>query len=173
MPATENPDAVMRTLRHLAAATAFMAAVTAQAHGDAQHAAKPAFDPSRVEATPFGQEGDPARVTRTVRIVMDDTMRFRPGVITVKRGDTVRLQVANKGAALHELVLGTPQDLAEHAEMMRKFPTMEHEAPHMAHVKPGASGQIIWQFSQRGEFQFACLIAGHFEAGMVGKVIVK
>ena len=81
--------------------------------------------------------------------------------------------MTNRGAVLHELVIGTPKELAEHAEMMRKFPGMEHDAPHMAHVKPGRNGEIVWQFTQPGEFQFACLIPGHFEAGMVGKVVVK
>ena len=50
---------------------------------------------------------------------------------------------------------------------------MEHDEPNMAHVKPGATGEIVWQFTKAGEFQFACLIPGHFEAGMVGKVVVK
>lgn len=163
----------MRTSTNLAAIAALAAASAAYAHGDAHHGPASAFDPSRVEATAFGQEGDPAKVTRTIRVAMGDNMRFTPGVITVKRGETVRLQVANKGAVLHEMVLGTPKDLAEHAELMRKFPTMEHEAPHMAHVKPGSSGQIVWQFTQAGEYQFVCLIPGHFEAGMLGKVIVK
>ena len=93
--------------------------------------------------------------------------------LTLQKGETVRLRVTNRGAVLHELVIGTPKELAEHAEMMRKFPGMEHDAPHMAHVKPGRNGEIVWQFTQPGEFQFACLIPGHFEAGMVGKVVVK
>lgn len=43
----------------------------------------------------------------------------------------------------------------------------------MAHVKPGAKGEIVWQFTQAGEYPFACLIPGHFEAGTIGKVVVK
>lgn len=69
------------------------------------------------------------------------------------------------------MVLGTAEELKKHAELMKKFPGMEHEEPHMTH-KPGKSGEI-WQFTQAGEFQFACLIPGHFEADMVGKVTVK
>lgn len=74
---------------------------------------------------------------------------------------------------LHEMVLGTPQELRQHAELMKMFPTMEHADANMAHVKPGARGEIVWQFTQAGEYQFACLIPGHFEAGMTGKVAVK
>ena len=47
-----------------------------------------------------------------------------------------------------------------------------HSAPHMAHVKPGNTEEIVWTFNKPGEFNFACLIAGHMEAGMIGKVTV-
>lgn len=104
---------------------------------------------------------------------MSDAMRFTPADITVKRGETVKLVATNKGQVLHEMVLGTSEELKKHADMMKKFPGMEHDEPHMAHVKPGKSGEIVWQFTKAGEFQFACLIPGHFEAGMVGKVTVK
>lgn len=166
----------MMTRQLLLAATAALALGTplAFAHGDAAHAAAARkFDASRVEDTAFGREGDPAKARRTIRVEMADSMRFTPAAITVRRGETVRLIATNKGQVLHELVLGTPDELRQHAEMMKKHPGMEHDAPHMAHVKPGASGEIVWQFTKPGEFQFACLIPGHFEAGMVGKVTVK
>ena len=70
---------------------------------------------------------------------------------------------------LHEMVLGTRRAIAEHAELMKKFLDMEHSDPNMAHVKPGKSGEIVWQFTKAGEFQFARLQPGHFEAGMVGR----
>lgn len=154
-------------------AAAAVAAANAYAHGDETHAAPRKYDARKVEDTPFGREGDPKKVTRTIRVGMSDKMRFDPETITVKKGETIRFAVANKGAVLHEMVLGTAQSIKEHAELMKKHPGMEHDEPSMAHVKPGATGDIIWQFTQAGEFQFACLIPGHFEAGMVGKVSVK
>ncbi len=33
--------------------------------------------------------------------------------------------------------------------------------------------EMIWKFSNSGEFAFACLIPGHFDAGMKGVVIVE
>lgn len=158
----------------LALAALALASGAALAHGEKHPAAKAAkYDASRVQDTPFGREGDPAKARRTIRLDMADTMRFTPAEITVRRGETVKLVAANKGQVLHELVLGTTDELKQHAEMMKKFPGMEHDEPHMAHVKPGERGEIVWQFTKAGEFQFACLIPGHFEAGMVGKVIVK
>lgn len=146
--------------------------VSAYAHEGASHA-KRTFDASRLEETAFGQEGDPAEATRTIKVSMSDNMRFRPARVEVRAGETVRFVPANKGAVLHEMVLGTPRELAKHAELMKKFPGMEHDEPNMAHVKPGASGELVWKFTKPGSFQFACLIPGHFEAGMVGQITVK
>ena len=69
-------------------------------------------------------------------------------------------------------MLGTPQALGAHAELMKKYPGMEHDEAHMAHVAAGRQGEIVWTFNRVGEFAFACLIPGHFEAGMVGKILV-
>ncbi len=104
---------------------------------------------------------------------MSDDMRFTPSRIEVRQGETVRLVMRNTGAVLHELVIGTPKELEAHAALMLKFPGMEHDEPYMAHVKPGETGEIVWTFNRAGEFDFACLIAGHFQAGMRGKLIVR
>lgn len=163
----------MKYAAQILASAMFLVGSHALAHGNDKGHAPGKFDAGQVEATPFGQEGDPKKVTQTIRVTMSDRMRFEPESIAVRKGQTVRFVVGNKGAVLHEMVLGTAQQLKEHAELMKKHPGMEHDEPSMAHVKPGASGEIVWQFTQAGEFQFACLIPGHFEAGMVGKVIVK
>jgi uncharacterized cupredoxin-like copper-binding protein len=159
-------------LAPLAAAAGLVLAAPAWAHGNEAHASRPGYDAARVEDTPFGRAGDPRRVARTVRIDMSDAMRFEPSALRVKRGQTVRFVVRNGGALLHEMVIGTPAALKQHAELMKKFPDMEHAEPNMVHVQPGASGEIVWQFTQPGRFQFACLIPGHFDAGMVGSVVV-
>jgi uncharacterized cupredoxin-like copper-binding protein len=103
---------------------------------------------------------------------MSDRMRFSPDSLTVRAGDTVRFVVRNEGRLIHEFVLGTARELAEHAEAMKKFPNMEHEEPYMAHVAPGRQGEVVWQFTRPGEFLFGCLLPGHFDAGMVGRVRV-
>lgn len=145
----------------------------ALAHGDAHDKKAGKSAAVKAEQKPFGIAGDPKRVTRTVTMDMSDEMRFFPATLEVKRGDTVRFVLTNKGKVMHEMVIGTPAELKEHAELMKKFPEMEHDEPYMAHVKPGATQSIVWNFNRAGEFQYACLVAGHFEAGMVGKVSVK
>lgn len=152
---------------------AILASLTASAfaHGDKPDSAK-AVDYSKAEEMPFGRAADPKKAKRTVRVEMSDKMRFAPAEITVKRGEVVRFVPVNKGQVLHEMVLGTMDDLKKHAELMKKHPGMEHDEPHMAHVAPGKSGQMGWQFTKAGEFYYGCLIPGHFEAGMIGKVKV-
>ena len=147
-------------------------AQVATAHGNETHAkAAPAHE--EAEDTPFGEAGNPANVTRTIRVSMSDAMRFDPAEIDVKKGDTVRLVATDDGKVAHEIVLGTMDELKEHAELMRKFPNMEHNEPHMAHVQPGQRKEIVWRFTKPGEFYYACLMPGHMEAGMIGKVVVS
>jgi len=99
-------------------------------------------------------------------------MRFTPDRIQVKQGETVKISIRNEGQVMHEFVLGTKKELDNHAALMMKFPGMEHSEPYMAHVAPGKTGEITWTFNRPGDFDFACLIAGHYQAGMVGKVKV-
>lgn len=120
----------------------------------------------------WGIAADAKAVTRTVEIAMTDSMRFSPDRIHIKQGEVVKFVIKNSGKMLHEMVLGTKEQLDAHAAMMAKFPNMDHDEPYMTHVKPGATSEIIWNFNRAGNFDFACLIAGHYQAGMVGKISV-
>jgi len=162
-------------------------ALPAAAHGPAGHAPKGAMPAGSMphhaqhhaqhhapaEQKPWGIAGAAQNVQRTIEVRMTDDMRFAPHAIEVALGETVRLVAVNAGQVLHEIVIGTPEELKAHAEMMQKFPNMAHDEPYMAHVDPGQRGEIVWTFNRPGAFQFACLIPGHFEAGMVGHITVR
>ena len=135
-------------------------------HGDHGHAA------AAPQQQAWGIAGQAGKATRTITLRMTDDMRFTPSHFSVKQGETVRLRVENKGQVLHEVVLGTQASLDEHAAMMRQHPDMEHGEAHMAHVKPGRKDDLVWHFNRTGSFDFACLVAGHFEAGMRGSFTV-
>lgn len=165
----------MHAVRSLLRATCITAALTAApvwAHGDAQAPKSAKTGTISNEEKSFGKAGDPKKVVRTIKVDMSDKMRFTPSALTIKQGDTIRFVVSNSGKAMHEFVIGTLTELKEHAELMKKFPNMEHDEPYMAHVSPGKTETIVWQFSKGGEFHFGCLLPGHFEAGMVGKINV-
>ena len=124
------------------------------------------------EQKPWGIAGDSSEVSRTIEVSMKDTMRFTPELVDIKVGETIRFVAKNDGQILHEFVLGTTETNDSHAEMMLKYPGMEHDEPYMTHVDPKETGEIIWTFNRAGKFDFACLIAGHYQAGMRGDIVV-
>ena len=155
---------------HLLLFAGFVAATpAAMAHSEAEHT--PA-GPVKKEQKPWGIAGEAKAVKRTIEIRMTDNMRFTPDNIEIRQGETIRFRHMNKGTVMHEFVLGTRAELDEHAALMKKFPNMEHDEPYMAHVPPGKQGEIVWTFNRPGEFDFACLLPGHYEAGMVGRIRV-
>jgi len=121
----------------------------------------------------YGRPGDPAKASRTVAIDMSDSLRFTPALIKARKGETIRFALKNSGKVRHEMVLGSSKELKEHAALMRKFPGMDHAEPNRRSVDPGKTGDLVWQFTRAGTFDFACLQPGHFEAGMRGKVTVR
>ena len=159
----------LRPLHFLLVAGFIAATPAAMAHGDTEDT--PA-GPVKKEQKAWGIAGDAKAVKRTIEIRMTDNMRFTPDNIEIRQGDTIRFRHMNKGKAMHEFVLGTKAELDEHAALMKKFPNMEHDEPYMAHVPPGKRGEIVWTFNRPGEFDFACLLPGHYEAGMVGRIRV-
>ena len=142
-----------------------IASFAAQASG--KHAGGHAHDGPSI-----GEPGLADKVSRTVTIDMQDTMRFVPATLRAKQGETLRLVVRNTGAVAHELVLGNIKDLKAHAKAMQKFPDMEHEEPNMLSLAPGAQGELLWHFTSAMTVDFACLRPGHYEAGMKGKINV-
>jgi len=143
----------------------------ALSHDEEKHEKKP-DRPTSVDEKAFGREGDPKKASRTMNIQMSDKMRFTPAELIVKQGETVRFYAKNAGQVMHEMVLGTMEELKEHSAMMQKHAGMEHDEPYMAHVAPGKTEIMVWQFTEAGEFYYGCLVPGHFEAGMIGKVKV-
>ena len=119
-----------------------------------------------------GKPGLAAKVSHTIKVDMLDTMRFTPSSLAVKQGETIRFVVRNAGQLPHEMVLGTAEDLKDHYEVMKKNPEMEHADANSVSVQPGKTGEMIWQFTQAGKVDFACLHPGHYDAGMKGQVRV-
>ena len=149
-------------------------AAVSQAHGPGHHGrsetARPAAPP---EQKPWGIAGSATGVKRTIDISMGDDMRFEPAHLDIRLGETVRFTIRNRGKLMHEMVIGTRAELDAHAALMLKHPNMEHDDPWMAHVEPEQSGEIVWRFNRAGEFEFACLLPGHYQAGMRGTIRVR
>ena len=125
------------------------------------------------EKNPEGVPGKSDDVTRTIEVIMDDTMRFTPSVIDVKEGETVRLMVKNTGQLKHVMVIDEMSNLMAHAKMMQEMPNMVNYDLNTASLEANETGEIIWTFTRSGKVDFACLMPGHYEAGMHGNFNVK
>jgi uncharacterized cupredoxin-like copper-binding protein len=123
-----------------------------------------------------GEPGKKSKVTKTIQVTMkesdDGKMLYLPAAVEVKEGQTVRFAIRNAGETDHEFVLDTHDEIMEHKKVMAKFPEMEHDDPNSVRLAPGKSGEIVWKFTKSGTLTFACLIPGHYEAGMHGAIDV-
>lgn len=123
-----------------------------------------------------GEPGNPKRASRTITVTMtesDGKMLFSPSRIEVKRNEQVKFVLINAGHLDHEFMIATPEENKKHAALMQKYPDMEHDDPNGRTVKTKQKSELIWRFTKRGTFEFACLIPGHYESGMYGAIIVK
>ena len=139
-----------------------LGATAAQAHDD--------------HAFSAGEPGNAKKPARVILVTMsegDGKMLFIPDRIEVRKGEQIRFAIRNNGTLKHEFTLASVEDNDKHAELMKKYPDMEHDDPNAKSVEPGKTADIVWRFTKTGTFEFACLIPGHREAGMHGRVTVK
>ncbi|MGE0733913.1 MAG: plastocyanin/azurin family copper-binding protein [Alphaproteobacteria bacterium] len=123
-----------------------------------------------------GQPGDSKKPARVVQVVMRETdgrMIYVPSRLEIRKGEQVRFVLRNVGVTDHEFILATVAENLKHAEEMKKNPDMEHDDPNALRLAPNKAGELLWQFTKQGEFEFGCLIPGHREAGMIGTIVVK
>lgn len=123
-----------------------------------------------------GEPGDPKKPARVVQVTMnevDGKMRYVPDRIEVRKGELIKFVLRNSGTLDHEFVLASAEENDKHAELMMKNPEMEHDDPNGKRLAPAGSTELFWRFTKRGTFEFACLIPGHREAGMLGSVVVR
>jgi uncharacterized cupredoxin-like copper-binding protein len=123
-----------------------------------------------------GEPGDPKKAGRIVEIVMSEgpgTMSYSPDRIEVRKSEQIKFVLKNAGELRHEFLIDSVENNAKHKAEMEKSPDMEHEEPNGRHVEPRQTAEILWRFTKAGAFEFACLIPGHYEAGMKGVILVK
>lgn len=123
-----------------------------------------------------GEPGNPKKPSRTIQVTMgefDGKMLFVPARVEVRKGEQIKFVLRNNGELEHEFVLASTADNLKHAEAMKNNPNMAHEEPNGREVDPKKTGEMLWKFTKAGEFEYACLIPGHREAGMIGTIVVK
>ena len=120
----------------------------------------------------FGHPAGSAKATRTIKMLATD-IKFTPTAITVRKGETVRFEIANQGKLEHEFVLGDNAEQVEHDKEMAEMPGMTMDHVNGVGVAPGQSARLVWTFTKSGTLQYACHVPGHFVAGMVGQLTIK
>jgi len=133
----------------------------------------PLFSYANTDKDRIGKPGEETKISRNIEIETYDTMKFSPDKIEVKKGETIKFVVSNKGKLIHEFMIGKLDKLKKHAVVMQKYPTMKHAEKNAITVEPGQTNSIVWEFNTEGKVDFACLLPGHLEAGMVGTIKVN
>jgi uncharacterized cupredoxin-like copper-binding protein len=122
-----------------------------------------------------GTPGDPKKPFRVIEMTAKETkdgMAYDPAKIVVEQNEQVKFVIKNAGELDHEFMLETFEANAKHAIEMQKNPEMEHDDPNGKRVVSKKQSELIWKFSKLGTYEYACLIPGHYEAGMKGVVEV-
>ncbi|MFZ2158828.1 MAG: cupredoxin family protein [Bradyrhizobium sp.] len=128
------------------------------------------------ESFSAGEPGNPKKPAKIVQVTMgesDGKMLFVPARVEIKKGEQIKFVLRNNGELDHEFVLANAADNLKHAEVMQKNPGMAHEDANSRWLAPKKTSEMVWKFTKAGEFEYACLIPGHREAGMVGTILVK
>lgn len=103
---------------------------------------------------------------------------FSPADLTVKVGEKVEIEFKNFGVVEHDfniVDLPVSGEITAHGDEHTLATSHDHDAHDNAvHVvaKAGNMGHLIFTPSQAGEYLITCTVAGHKEAGMVGKLVV-
>ena len=143
----------------------------------------------------IGEKGDPNKVDRTINIKMYDNY-YEPNSIKVKKGETIKFIVQNLGEMVHEYNIATKEmhikhqpemeKMVEHEillvdkidmDKMKKMSKEDHSLSHSHSnsvlLEPKKTGELIWKFSKSIDLEMACNVPGHYQIGMVGKIIIE
>jgi len=108
---------------------------------------------------------------QTITLSLNE-FQFQPAEITVNVGQPIKLVLKNTGTVLHDFVSidAMVEVMAEHGAShdMGGMETAMHAA-----VEAGQQSTLDFKATLAGTYTFYCTIAGHKEAGMTGKLIVK
>ena len=140
----------------------------------------------------IGVKGNEANVDRVVTVLMYDNY-YEPNLIKIKKNETIKFLVHNKGELVHEFNIATKEMHLKHQpemmkmveneillvdkidkqkmkEMSKKNPAMAHSHSNSVLLSPGEKGQIIWKFSNSVDIEAACNVPGHYDVGMIAKI---
>ena len=143
----------------------------------------------------IGMKGKASEVTQTITVNMYDNY-YEPKTINVKKGETVKFIVENKGVLVHEFNIATMKMHKKHGpemldmmkngillpnkinkEKMKMMSKMNHKMAHSHSnsvlLEPKQKAELIWKFTSNAELFGGCNVPGHLEAGMISKININ
>ena len=140
----------------------------------------------------IGVKGNEENVDRVIKVSMYDNY-YKPNKFKVKKNETIKFVVENKGELVHEFNIATKEMHLKHQpemmmmveheilladkidkkkmmEMSKKNPAMAHSHNNSVLLSPGEKAELIWKFSNSLEIEAACNVPGHYEVGMIAKI---
>jgi uncharacterized cupredoxin-like copper-binding protein len=121
----------------------------------------------------FGSPADAALADRVIEIQTTDALIFEPADITVAPGEAVTFRLSNDGALVHDFTLGDQATQDEHEAEMSEMGGMPHDEPNVATIPAGETIELTWTFGEEGMVLMGCHQAGHYAAGMTGRITVE
>ena len=140
----------------------------------------------------IGVKGQEENIDRVIKVSMYDNY-YQPNNFKIKKNETIKFVVENKGQLVHEFNIATKEMHLKHQpemlmmveheilladkidkkkmmEMAKKNPSMAHKHSNSVLLAPGESAELIWKFSNTVIIEAACNVPGHYEVGMVAKI---
>ena len=140
----------------------------------------------------IGVKGNEENVDRVIKVLMYDNY-YQPNSFKVKKNETIKFEVENKGELVHEFNIATKEMHLKHQpemmmmveneillvdkvdkkkmmEMSKKNPVMAHSHSNSVLLSPGEKAELIWKFSNSVDIEAACNVPGHYDVGMIAKI---
>ena len=140
----------------------------------------------------IGVKGNEKDIDRVITVLMNDNY-YEPNQIKIKKNETIKFLVKNKGELVHEFNIATKAMHLKHQtemmemveneiilvdkidkikmkEMAKKNPSMAHSHSNSVLLSPGESAELIWKFNNTLDIEAACNVPGHYEVGMITKI---
>ena len=140
----------------------------------------------------IGEKGNEENVDRVIKVSMYDNY-YQPNIFKVKKNETIKFILENKGELVHEFNIATKKMHLKHQpemmmmveneilladkidkkkmkELAKKDPSMAHSHSNSVLLSPGESADLIWKFSNTVEIEAACNVPGHYDVGMIAKI---
>ena len=140
----------------------------------------------------IGVKGQEENIDRVIKVSMYDNY-YQPNSFKIKKNETIKFVVENKGQLVHEFNIATKEMHLKHQpemmmmveheilladkidkkkmkEMSKKNPTMAHSHSNSVLLSPGEKAELIWKFSNTVDIEAACNVPGHYDVGMIAKI---